>query len=90
MIEVTKWEDVSFVISSSYRKKILSKLGSPKTPTTLSHELEINKTHISRGLNELEQRKIIKCLTPESNKGKLYVISEYGKKVLAKSLEIKK
>ena len=82
MKKVTKWEDVSFILSSSYRTKILKNLNVPKTPSKLSKELIINKTHISRGLSELEEKKMIKCLTPDVRKGKIYVISDYGKEVL--------
>jgi len=84
MNKATNWEDVSFVISSSYRKKVLGALEKPKTPSILSKELNINKTHISRALSELEAKKIVKCLTPESAKGRLYLITNYGKKILSK------
>ena len=84
MKKVTNWEDISFVDSSSYRRKILEKLDKPKTPSTLSKELNLNKTHVSRSLSELIDRKLIICLTPESRKSKIYTISEYGKKILEK------
>ena len=82
MEKVTKWEDVSFIISSSYRKKVLNGLTQPNTPSKLSKELKINKTHISRALSELESKKMIKCLTPNIKKGKIYVLADYGKTVL--------
>ena len=82
MEKVTKWDDVSYLISSSYRKRIMEKLESPKSPSKLSKELNINKTHISRALSELEKKNMIKCLTPNMTKGKLYVISYYGKEIL--------
>lgn len=82
MQTVTKWEDISFVISSSYRKRVLENLESTKMPSKLSKELNINKTHISRSLNELEGKKMIKCLTPKFTKGRLYVITNYGKEIL--------
>jgi len=82
MKDVTKWDNVSFVLSSSYRKKVLGKLDSPKTPSTLSKEVDINKTHISKTLSELESRKMIICLTKNAIKGKLYIISDYGKEIL--------
>lgn len=82
MKEVINWEDVSFIISSSYRKKILEAINSPKTPSQLSKNLSINKTHISRALAELESKNLIECLTPNSSKGKLYLISNYGEKLL--------
>jgi predicted transcriptional regulator len=86
MVMVIKWDDVSYLISSSYRKKVLKDLDKPKTPSLLSKELNINKTHISRTLSELEVKKMIQCLTPKMNKGKLYLITDYGKGVLNKSL----
>jgi len=89
MKEVTKWEDVSFIISSSYRNKVLSALENPKTPSTLSKELGINKTHISRALSELENKKLIKCLSPEAKKGKLYLVTDYGKRVKERSSKVK-
>lgn len=82
MNKVTKWDDVSFIISSSYRKKVLEKLETPKIPSRISKELNINKTHISKTLLELSSRKVIKCLTPNSTKGKIYAITEYGKEIL--------
>ncbi len=84
MKKVTNWEDISFINSSSYRRRILEKLDKPKTPSYLSKELSINKTHISRALSELIERKLIICLTPESRKSKIYTISEYGKEILEK------
>ena len=86
MNKVTNWDDISFVISSNYRRKILEELKNPKTPSQLSNTLSINKTHISRALAELIDKKLINCLTPNHRKGRLYVISDYGIEVLEKSL----
>jgi len=88
MEKVTKWNDVSFIVSSSYRHKILKGLSEPKTPSGLSKELGINKTHISRALSELEDKRMIKCLTPEAKKGKIYVILDYGKEILEKTSKL--
>jgi len=82
MDKVIKWEDVSFIISSNYRRKILERLNSPITPSKLSKELNINKTHISRALSELENKKMIVCLTPKIAKGRIYVIIDYGNEIL--------
>lgn len=88
MKKVTKWDDVSFVVSSSYRKRVLEKLDTPKTPSTLSREANINKTHISKTLSELESRGLVQCLTKNAVKGKLYTISEYGKEILKEVLKL--
>jgi predicted transcriptional regulator len=82
MKEATKWEDMGFVASSDYRKKVLTLLEIPKMPSSLSKELGINKTHISRTLNELSKKKIIECKNPDTAKGKIYVITAYGKNIL--------
>jgi len=88
MNQATKWGDISFIISSEYRKKILKNLETPKIPSKISKEIDINKTHISKTLKELESKKMIKCLTPESNKGKIFVISNYGKEILKDALKL--
>ena len=88
MNEATKWNNISFILSSNYRKKVLQNLETPKMPSKLSKILDINKTHISRALKELESKKMIKCLTPNSNKGKLYVISDYGEDILKEVIKL--
>jgi len=89
MNHTTKWEDISFIISSGYREKVLKILDNPKTPSKISKELDINKTHISKTLKELKLKKLIKCLTPNSNKGKLYNISNHGKEILKEISNLK-
>lgn len=90
MNKTTKWENISYIISSEYRKKILKNLENPKIPSKLSKELNINKSHISRVLRELDSKKMIKCLSPNSHKGKLFIISNYGKVILNEILKLEK
>jgi predicted transcriptional regulator len=82
------WNDVGYVIASSYRAKVLRDLETPKTPSHLSKNLNINKTHISRALAELEAKELVECLTPKVKKGKLYVISPRGKRILKETQSI--
>ncbi|MBS3079099.1 helix-turn-helix transcriptional regulator [Candidatus Pacearchaeota archaeon] len=89
MKKVTKWDLVSYVLASSYRKKVLSALSTPKTPSAISKEISINKTHISRALAELEDKGLIKCLTPNSKKGKIYSIQDLGKETLTEVNKLK-
>jgi len=82
---VNNWHLIGKVNASSYRKKILESLSKePKTPTILEKELDIKFSHISRALKELEDMKLIKCLTPELRKNKFYGITELGKEILEK------
>lgn len=66
------WEKVAFVRASKYRKQILDALSEPKTPTELAKITGQNVSHISRTLKELQKKKLVKCLTPNLRKGKLY------------------
>jgi len=69
MDNATKWKQVSFIISSKYRRKVLEIIdGNPKIPSKISKELKIDKAHISKTLRELEKEELIKCLTPNSTK----------------------
>lgn len=75
------WDDVSYVVASKTRKSIMLKLETPRTPTFLAKELEINLANISRALTELEEKGIVVCLTPEQRVGKIYSLTKKGIKV---------
>ncbi len=80
---VSKWELLSEVHSSTYRTKILKLLGEGfKTPTKLMNDSKIKLSHVSRALRQLEELKLIKCLTPQARKSKMFKITELGKEIL--------
>jgi len=77
---VNKWELAGKINSSDYRKRVLLSLKEGnKTPTQLSKSLDIKMSHISRALKELENMNLIKCLTPELRKSKMYEITKLGR-----------
>ena len=79
------WEDVSFLVASAYRRKIaLSLLDGPKTPSAISKQTGIRIEHVTRAIRELEERNLLRCLTPRSRRGRLYEITESGKETLNK------
>jgi len=79
------WEDVSFLIASSYRRKIVScLLDGPKTPSAISKLTNIRIEHVTRAIRELEEKNLVKCLTPRSRRGRLYEITELGKETFSK------
>lgn len=84
------WDEVSYVIASKTRKSILSRLETPRTPTLLAKDLNINLANISRALTELEGGKIIVCLTPEQKVGKIYTLTKKGEEILNKITEMEK
>lgn len=77
------WNAISFVMSGKLRFRTLIELQtSQKTPSDLSSELNTPISHISNTLKELENEKLVECLTPNRRKMKLYSITEKGREIL--------
>ena len=75
------WDTYSKLISSKYRLDIFVLL-SKKTlsPKQISSKTKIPISHVSRTLKELEELKLIKCLTSEKiRKGKIFATSDESK-----------
>lgn len=75
------WDTYSKLISSKYRLDIFVLL-SKKTlsPKQISSKTKIVISHVSRTLKELEELKLIKCLTSEKiRKGKIFAASDESK-----------
>lgn len=77
------WDDVGYVISSSYRVAVLERLAeSPATPSTLADHTDIPIAHVSRALQDLRSRDIVELLVPEDRKkGRVYGITDHGENV---------
>ncbi len=86
---MVKWELVSFVNRSQQRRKILSALEKPITPSQLSKSTGLYLTHVSRALKELTEKGLVECLTPKERVEKYYRITALGKNVLNKIKEMK-
>jgi len=78
----TKWDNISFIVRSSPRKKVILALQEPKTPTQLSKELGINIGFISNILIDLQKRELIECLSPNEKRHRFYQVSKNGKGIL--------
>jgi predicted transcriptional regulator len=78
------WEDVSFVVRSKTRKSVLMELQTPKTPTMLARELHTSLANISRTLRELQRKGLVECITPRVRVGKIFALTDKGKRVSAK------
>ena len=77
------WDLLSYVISSSLRFRVLITLNKRVfTPKQLSEELDVQMSRISTVLKELVEKDLVTCLTPQQRKGKLYAITERGRKLL--------
>jgi len=80
------YQKYSFVISAPNRKKVIIALDREKTPKELAKELRKQDANISRALRELTNEEIIKCLTPEKKRGRIYVLTKIGVEIRKKFL----
>ena len=82
-IMMTKWDEISFVISSRYRVAVLQRLAEgPATPSQIATDTDITITHISRALGGLRDRSMVELLVSEDRKkGRLYGITENGEQI---------
>jgi len=78
------WKKYSFVIRSKIRQGIVKSLETERTPSELKKELKQSDSNISRALTELNEEGIVKCLTPDERKGKVYSLSGIGKEIKEK------
>lgn len=79
---MTDWEKLAWVKRSKQRQKILKLLSSPKTPTDVADELEIQVSGASRSMRNMEDKELVKVLNPEDKLGRLYVVTDDGRDVL--------
>lgn len=77
-----KWSDVSFVVKSEQRKKLLILLKNPRTPTKLAKELKSSLPNISLKLKDLEKEGLVECLTPNELKGRIYQLTKKGQNIV--------
>lgn len=73
---------VSFVTRGSVRRRTLTGLTRPNTPTELAKILGIERSAVSRAISALEKAGLVECLTPDENMNRYYRITETGKKVV--------
>ena len=73
---------ISFVSRGKVRKKIMVNLNKPMTPTELAEKIKTHRSTTSRSLLILEERGLVKCITPKEKMGRYYDIISQGKKIL--------
>ena len=74
---------ISLMKSSKYRQKILSSIGGRmRTPSEIATDTGIRLNHVSTFLKELKENRLVECINEETRKGKLYVLTKWGKDVI--------
>lgn len=77
------WDEVSFVLASTYRETILERLMTgPATPSQLATETGHSISHVSRALSELREEELVELLVSDDRKkGRVYGITEQGNEI---------
>ena len=78
----TFWELVGYVKRSPNRVKALGLLTAPTMPSELGREMKISLTHASKIIRELHSKELVSCLNESLKLGRIYRITNMGKKVL--------
>ena len=52
------------------------------TPSEISQKTKLRLNHVSNFLKDLKNNKLILCLNDEDKRGRLYQITELGKRVI--------
>ena len=83
-------KNIKYIISSSYRTKVLNSIAkSPNIPTKIAEDCNIRISHISNTLKELKEHNLIKCINPEASKGRIYSLTSCGQSVLNHMIDMK-
>lgn len=79
----TDWDEVGYVISSTYRIQVLERLAESAAPTSkIAEDIDCGNSHVSRALNDLRERGLVDLLVPESRKkGRIYGITDRGREI---------
>ena len=76
------WDEIGYIMASKYRTLIIEKLSNKNyMPSMLAKETNIQLSHICRALKQLTEKNLIICLNEKSKKGKIYSLTEFGKKI---------
>jgi predicted transcriptional regulator len=75
---------LSLYRSSKYRQKILLCLqGKTMMPSEIAKSVNLRLNHVSMTLKGLKEGGLVLCLNEEKKRGRLYELTELGKKVVA-------
>jgi len=78
---MAEWDDAGFVWASKYRREIVRVLlKRSSTPGDIAEDTKFRMPHVSRALRQLQERGIVKCLTPDRSKGRIFRLTDKGKR----------
>ncbi|MEK6962973.1 MAG: hypothetical protein AABX70_01005 [Nanoarchaeota archaeon] len=74
---------LGFILRGRTRKKVFLEISQHVrvTPAVLYIKTNIDRSHIRRSLLELLKTDLVRCTTPKAQTGKVYVLTDNGRKV---------
>jgi DNA-binding MarR family transcriptional regulator len=73
---------LSFIKSSTHRRTIIDVLCSNiYTPSEIANASDLRLNHVSMYLGELKAMGIVECLNEDAKRGRLYQLTDFGKRV---------
>ena len=78
----TFWNKYGFVVGSKNRRMVIKALEKPSTPLELAKKTGLGMNMTSRALRELNKECIVNCKNPSAKMGRVYELSEVGKKIV--------
>jgi len=74
-------KELALVVNGTLRKKIILNLIIPNIATNLAKKIDVHRSSISRALLFLEKNSLVKCVNKDASFGRLYKLTDKGKKV---------
>lgn len=75
-------DEINYIKKSNYRMRVIKSLdGKVKMPMEIANDSEIYQNHISNVLRQLREHELVECINPEVKRGRLYRLTDKGKKV---------
>ena len=74
---------IEFIKLSKNREKIFKALdGETLKPTDISKKTNIHSNNVSRILSQLREKDLVRLLNPDTKRGRLDELTDYGKEIL--------
>lgn len=75
------YSDYSWILRGKQRRKVLKVMDKPLIPTQIKSKTELSLNNVSDILREFRKRKVAKCLNPKDRTGRIYELTDKGKKL---------
>ena len=72
----------AYVITSTYRKKVVKSLSKmDMIPTQIAHDSDILPNHVSKVLRELKEKDVVVCTNEQDRKNRNYHLTDLGMEI---------